>query len=330
MDGGGRLLRSVNGSTGALSNRDAAYLPLDTSPTPGRKPQQTDVQVMAHRINRMTYAVLRSLEQFAARWHNGLGLALSLALVGAAGLYGVIQNGQYAEFVAANGSVQDFIARNIGFGISAVTITSQSGLPESVVLKTAGINANSSLPFLDAANVRDRLMSLPIVADAQVRKLYPDRLIIDLTERQPFALWQKEGVVNMVSETGIAIGELNNLRYADLPFVAGEGANTRVSEFLELLDALGDQKSKFRAGVLIGERRWNLKSNNGIDVRLPQNNPQDALKTLAEIERQSRILEKDILAIDLRVPGKMEVLLTEEGAAAHADHQPKKKPGSDI
>ena len=82
--------------------------------------------------------------------------------------------------------------------------------------------------------------------------------------------------------------------------------------------------------MLIGERRWNLKSNSGIDVRLPQDNPQEALKTLAEMERQNRILEKDILAIDLRVPGKMEVLLTEEGAAAHADQQPKKKPGSDI
>ena len=330
MDGGGRLLRSVNSPTGALSPRDSAYLPSNTMPTASRQPQRAEVQVVTYWHSRMTHVLLRRLEQFAARWHNGLGLALSIALIGAAGLYGVIRNGQYEAFVTANGSVQDFIARSIGFGISAVTITSQSGLSEGLILKTAGINANSSLPFLDAGGVRDKLMTLPIVADAQVRKLYPDRLMIDLTERQPFALWQKDGVVNMVSDSGIAIGELSNLRYADLPFVAGEGANTRVAEFLALLDALGDQKSKFRAGVLIGERRWNLKSNSGIDVRLPQDNPQEALKTLAEMERQNRILEKDILAIDLRVPGKMEVLLTEEGAAAHADQQPKKKPGSDI
>jgi len=327
MDGGGRLLRSVNGTASALQSRAPVPAPAVAQLT---KASHTSFPVTAYNHNHMSTGILRRAEKLAARLHNGLGLFLSLVLIASAGLYGVIRNGQYETFIAANGTIQDIVARNIGFGISAITITSQSGLSETTILKAAGIGPNSSLPFLDAANVRDRLMALPIVADAQVRKLYPDRLIIDITERQPFALWQKDGVVNMVSANGTPIGELTDLNYAGLPLVAGEGANTRVSEFLDLLDALGDQKSKFRAGVYIGERRWNLKTNSGIDVKLPQQNPQEALKILAETERQNRILEKDILAIDLRVPGKMEVLLTENGAATRSDHQPKKKPGSDI
>ena len=330
MDGGGRLLRSVNGSSGALRTRDAAYLPSLSDFSPARRAEAVTFPVTAYKHDHMSTGFLRFAERLAARWHNGLGLVLSIALVGTVGIYGTVRGGQYDQFVAANGSVQDFMARGLGFGISAITITSQNALSEKTILQTAGINPNSSLPFLNAASVRDRLMALPIVADAQVRKLYPDRLIIELTEREPYALWQKDGQVNMVSEAGAPLGELSDLRYADLPFVAGIGANTRVKEFLSLLEALGDQKSKFRAGVFVGERRWNLKSNSGIDVKLPQENPADALKLLAEMERQSRILEKDILGIDLRVPGKMEVLLTESAAETRIEHQPKKKPGSDI
>ena len=329
MDGGGRLLRSVNSSTTALRGREAAYLPSGHN-IARQNAHFVDFPMAPQKHGHRKSGFFRRLERLAAHWQNGLGLLFSLVLIGTAGLYGVIRNGQYEAFIAANGSVQDILAHAVGFGISSITITSQNGVPETTILKAAGINPNSSLPFLDAAGIRDRLMALPMVADAQVRKLYPDRLMIDITERQPYALWQKDGVVTMVSSNGMPIGDLTDLKYADLPFVAGDGANTHVDEFLALLDALGDQKSKFRAGVYIGERRWNLKTNSGIDVKLPQQNPQDALKQLAEIERQSRILEKDIRAIDMRVPGKMEVLLTDEAAAARTDHQPKKKPGSDI
>ena len=56
----------------------------------------------------------------------------------------------------------------------------------------------------------------------------------------------------------------------------------------------------------------------GIEVELPELEAEGTLKRLAEIERQSKILEKDVVAIDLRIPGRITARLTEDAAAARA------------
>ena len=64
---------------------------------------------------------------------------------------------------------------------------------------------------------------------------------------------------------------------------------------------------------------------NGIDVRLPEQGATDALARLIKLEREQSILEKDVIAIDLRMPDRVVVRLTEEAAAARAESL-KKKP----
>ena len=92
-----------------------------------------------------------------------------------------------------------------------------------------------------------------------MRKLYPNHIVIDIVERTPFALWQKDGEVHAIAADGAPIDEMRDDRYAGLPFVVGEGANARVPEFIALLEATGELRPRVEAGVLVGQRRWNLK-----------------------------------------------------------------------
>ena len=73
---------------------------------------------------------------------------------------------------------------------------------------------------------------------------------------------------------------MRDQRFSSLPFVVGEGANERLSEFTALLDAAAELRPKIVAGVLVGERRWNLKMKSGIDVKLPESDPLAAMATL--------------------------------------------------
>ena len=73
-----------------------------------------------------------------------------------------------------------------------------------------------------------RLETAPLVKQASVRKLYPNHLVIDLVERAPYALWQKDGQVNIVAADGAVIDQMRDQRFASLPFVVGEGANERL------------------------------------------------------------------------------------------------------
>ena len=158
-----------------------------------------------------------------------------------------------------------------------------------------------------------------------MRKLYPNQIVIDIVERTPYAVWQKDGDVRAIAADGAPIDEVSDGRYADLPFLVGEGANGRVREFVALLDAMDELKPRVEAGVLIDQRRWNLRLKSGIDVKLPESEPEAAIRELLTLQRQSRILEKDVLALDFRVPGRVFVRLSEEAAAAWADGHAAKK-----
>ena len=168
-------------------------------------------------------------------------------------------------------------------------------------------------------------MNTPLVRDASVRKLYPDRLLIDLTERAPFAIWQKDGVVMAISADGTVIAELHDARFAGLPFVVGPGANQRIGEFQSIVEAGGDLQARVRAGVLVGERRWNIKLTNGLDVKLPARQPELAFAAFAKLARETRILDKDLIFVDLRIPGRIFARMSEEAASARAETLVRKK-----
>jgi cell division protein FtsQ len=158
-----------------------------------------------------------------------------------------------------------------------------------------------------------------------VRKLYPNQIVIEIVERTPYAVWQKDGDVRAIAADGAPIDEVNDGRYADLPFVVGDGANGRVREFVALLDAMDELKPRVEAGVLVDQRRWNLRLKSGIDIKLPESDPEAAIAELLILQRQSRILEKDVLALDFRVPGRVFARLSEEAAVAWADGHAAKK-----
>ncbi len=93
-----------------------------------------------------------------------------------------------------------------------------------------------------------RLKANPWIADATVLKLYPGRLHIAVTERDAFALWQRDGKVEVIADDGTVVEPYVGQRFAKLPLVVGAGAETRAKEFLALLD-------KYPADPRAGPRR---------------------------------------------------------------------------
>ncbi len=298
MDGGRRILQSVSEGCAGFSSPSLAYAgaPL-------------------------------SLGFFRSR---GAETALALALLAGVGCYGAVRGGEYQAFVATHGSLVDLAAKSFGLGIKAVTITGVRELHEQEILAAAGISPRSSLLFLDVAEIRNRLKQVPLIKEASVAKLYPDRLLIEIEEREPYALWQENGQVRIVAADGMPIDTMRDARFAGLPFVVGDGANERLGDYLTILDALGDLRTRVRAGMLVSQRRWSLKMQNGVEVELPEKDPSAAVAVLVSLQRDFHVLDKDILSLDLRQTGRVVARLSEEAAAARAAlaaHKTKPKGG---
>lgn len=330
MDGGRRILRSLRDTT-ALPLVDFSAAEPQAAVAGGPIPAAAPVSnAIPRAVKRRRGAELPLLTRLAFLGRPGFGLLGLLLLFGGVGVAGMVQNGGYEALVAREGQPWDIVARAIGFDIAAVTITGQSRLTEKELLTAAGVDARHSLPFLDAGDVRERLMAVPLVKSARVMKLYPNRLVIAVEERRPHALWQQDGRVTVVADDGVAIDELRDERYLGLPFVVGEGAQKRLPEYLQLMKGLGDLAQRVKAGVLVSGRRWDLDMTNGMLVKLPEEDPARAIATLMRLQREARILDKDLMSIDLRAPDRVAVRLTEEAAAAREaglPHKTKKTGG---
>jgi cell division protein FtsQ len=260
-----------------------------------------------------------------------VGVFMGLAFVVAAASYGVVRGGHVPEIVGAVKLACDSAANAAGMRIATVSLSGQRQVSREEIFAAAGVTENSSLLFLDVADARAKLEAIPWIAEATVRKLYPDRLQITVTEREAFALWQSEGKVSVIAADGTVLAAKVEPRFASLPFVVGRGAARRARDFLALLDAQPAIRDSVRAAILVAERRWNLRLKNGIDVRLPDTDVARALDTLARLDREKSLLTRDIAAIDLRLPDRVTVRLSDAAAAAREEAikklAPKKKGG---
>jgi len=254
-----------------------------------------------------------------------LGTWLTLGFLSGVVTIGLWQGGHLDTFIREHGQPHHALARALGLGLESITISGIAQMRETEILAAAGLNSKLSLPFLDVSELRERLERVPMIESATVRKLYPNELVITLSERQPYAIWQNNGELFIIAADGTVIDLMQDERFIDLPFVVGESANVRSKEYFALLEAAGPLKSRIRAGTLVSGRRWTLKMDNGMDVRLPEKKAADALARLVKLENEQKILEKDVLAIDLRMADRVVVRLTEEAALARAESL-KKKP----
>jgi cell division protein FtsQ len=101
-------------------------------------------------------------------------------------------------------------------------------------------------------------------------------------------------------------------RFGDLLVLVGDDAPPRGAALIELLGTEPGLQKRVVAAVRIGGRRWNLRFDNGVDVELPEDDAAGAWHRLAGLERTDAILQRNVLAIDLRLPDRLVVRLVPE------------------
>ncbi|MDB5621267.1 FtsQ-type POTRA domain-containing protein [Tardiphaga sp.] len=245
-----------------------------------------------------------------------VGIAATVMMLTGSVALGIVKGNHLEEVTDFLSDTRNAAANAAGFRIASVTLNGRKQLTQDEILAIGGVNGRSSLLFLDAAVVRDRLKANPWIADANVLKLYPDRLQIDVTERTAFALWQQDGRLAVVADDGAVLETYVSRRFTALPLVVGKGADTRAKDFLALLDRYPQVRAVTRAAILVGERRWNLRLKDGLDIRLPENDVGNALAMLSKLDKEDHLFSRDIVAIDLRLSDRLTVRLSEEAAKA--------------
>ncbi len=242
-------------------------------------------------------------------------LKSALLLLPIIGLIGIMVWGWRAGTLEQTtaGIRKAFIALSVQNGftvLDAVTVGRTATEPETI-LKTLGIKRGDPILEVDLAAAKARLEQLPWVASVSIERHLPDTLYVRLSEREPMAIWQHDRAFTVIDREGRPLADATELAKAGntdvdrLPQVIGANAPGQVQALLAALNRVPAIHKRLKAATWISERRWDLMIDNGIVVKLPETGLSTALRQLNDMDATGKVLDRDVVIIDLRQADRM-------------------------
>jgi cell division protein FtsQ len=203
--------------------------------------------------------------------------------------------------------LRDAVAGAANMRVQQIVIEGRSNTPEPLLNAALGVHRGDSMLGFSLQDARQRIETLSWVDHAAVERRLPGTLVISLTERRPFAIWQTQGKFVLIDRDGQTVANEDVSAFGELPLVVGAGAPAAATALLDALAARPGIKSRVVAAVRVGERRWNLRMKNGGDVLLPEGAELQALAKLAELQATESLLDRPLAVIDMRLPDRLVV-----------------------
>lgn len=164
---------------------------------------------------------------------------------------------------------------------------------------------------LDLAEMQGKVAGLDAVRSASLR-IEGNILQVDVVERVPAVLWRHEAGLDLLDEQGVRVGPAaSRMDFAELPVLAGEGAEQAVPEALELFRRTGPLTGRLRGFERMGARRWDVVLDRGQRILLPPTGAVQALERVIAMDQAVDMLARDLVAVDLRLPGRPTVRVTD-------------------
>jgi cell division protein FtsQ len=194
----------------------------------------------------------------------------------------------------------------LGLRVDTIRIDGRQKTPEPLLRAALGVREGDSILGFSVADARARIETIAWVQAATVERRLPGEIVVQLVERRPFAVWQLDGKFTLVDRDGAMVADSDVATFADqLPLIVGPGAPKAAAALLDMLAGQPDIQTRVVAAVRVGDRRWNLRMNNGADVLLPEGAEVQALARLAQLQATHALLDRPLQAVDLRLPDRL-------------------------
>ncbi len=237
-------------------------------------------------------------------------LARVLARCGAVGFlaltifYGLMAGGHLDDPRNPLYGLPGQIAGYFGYAANEIHIAGLRRQKPDKVLKAIGVVPDGPLFGFNARRAKQLLEHIDWVESANLRRVHPNRLEIQVVERVPFAVWQRGGVRYVIDATGAALSTLDPADYTTLLLVTGEGAQTAAADLVNHLEGHAVLRSRVKAAARVGGRRWTLYLRNGLRVAMAETDLSGSLDRLMQLASREAVFDRAIDMIDLRLPDR--------------------------
>ena len=201
----------------------------------------------------------------------------------------------------------DNFIQNLGFSLKKISITGIHKIGEYEIKEHIKYKKCRNLFCIDLEATKHALEQLDWVKNANLKLIFPSELKINIYEEEPKFILDNGNLAFLINSQGkkIEIIEDNKSLYQDLVVISGENVTDKINDLSNILNTSPDLAKKITSAKLISNRRWSLVYSNLTTLDLPENDPEQAFRKLALLNKRHGIISDNLKKIDLRVKDRM-------------------------
>ncbi len=191
------------------------------------------------------------------------------------------------------------------FIINRITINGSEKSNINIIKKEI-YNHSTDLLSLDLKTIKEILEQEQWVKRVNLKKVYPSTLVLDIIENDPYAILSDKGKYYLVDIDGTIITEKNkDYELENFIIISGAEAPQALKEIIKELNIhFPELISQLSRLDFIERRRWNITLKNNLLIKFPDTKIDDALLNLNNLFDKEKVLQSNIIEIDLRIEGR--------------------------
>ena len=159
--------------------------------------------------------------------------------------------------------------------------------------------------FVNRKDLENPLKSINFLNKIEVKKKYPNRIVIKVYETQPIAILYKKNNKYLIDNLSNLITLNKNIYNNDLPNVFGSGAEINFINFLNLLEKNNFPKNRIKNYYYFPINRWDIELLNKKIIKFPIDEINKAIQQSIKLLNSKDF--QDYNLIDLRLHDKIVV-----------------------
>ncbi|MSO75852.1 MAG: FtsQ-type POTRA domain-containing protein [Alphaproteobacteria bacterium] len=242
-----------------------------------------------------------------ARVRRALGAAIAVAcLAGSAGAAYVGMQSNIFGAVARTGMAALLeTTATLGLRVDEVIVSGRHTTPSATVLAALDVKRGDPILAFSPAGARAALEASPWIRSATVERSLPGTVRVRIEERVALALWQERGRFRVIDMDGVVIPVGDVRPFHHLPILVGDDAPQHAATLLAMLASEPELALRVTAAIRVSGRRWNIRFEDRVELRLPAADPAGAWHRFARLERAQGLLSRNLTVIDFRLPDRL-------------------------
>lgn len=187
------------------------------------------------------------------------------------------------------------------FPLDDIQITGLDKVTLEEVHDILKIYTDQNMLFINLEELRGKVKTIPRIRDVKVQRILPSTLKLDIIEDSPEAVFiDDKKKAFLMSRTGKILEEASLEDLQQYLNVSGKNSPVQFPQFADILIGFPNITKELSKIDLANGRRWNLYLKAGGQIKLPENNYEQALDLISK--KFTQILQLDSrYAVDFRL-----------------------------